>query len=162
MALSMAALLWRKTFSLFYWKGSIIAFASEKDTTSTFQGGRQSCSLLWGRHYLQPPNCYTNILGKVFGTKSAQYIDHKMCRSTREPRRILFQGPIFPFLLLLKSHYSWDLGIHLSVSDLFLKTPVHRHWYSLILYSTFICWVDKQPIHRYILRQVPIGTNAQE
>ena len=52
MALSMAALLWRKTFSLFYWKGSIIAFASEKDTTSTFQGGRQSCSLLWGRHYL--------------------------------------------------------------------------------------------------------------
>ena len=104
--------------------------------------------------------CYTNVLDKVFGTKSAQYIDHKMCRSTREPWRILFQGPIFPFLLLLKSQYSWDLGIHLSVPDLFLKTPVHRRWYSLILYSTFVCWVDKQPIHRYILRQVPIGTNA--
>lgn len=107
--------------------------------------------------------CYTNVLDKVFGTKSAQYVDHKMCRSTREPRRILFQWPISPFLLLLKSQYSWDLCIHLSVPDLFLKTP-YRHWYSLILCSTilrtFIYWVDGQPIHRYILRQVPVGTNA--
>lgn len=119
MALNMAALLWRKTFSLLCWKGSIIAFAQRKTLSLLFKGvGKVALCSGGGIISSLQTVCYTNVLDEVFGTKSAQYIDHKMCRSTREPRRILFQGPIFPFLLLLKPQYSWDLGIHLRVPDL--------------------------------------------
>lgn len=56
MALSMAALLWRKTFSLLCWKGSIIAFAQRKTLSLLFKGVGK-VALCSGGGIISIPNC---------------------------------------------------------------------------------------------------------